>query len=156
MLRRWLALGGVLGAFSCTQAPPDAPPELRQQDPPALSAEHLSALQSTTLPARVDRERVAAGATVFLGEGNCFICHGEDGKGARGVGADLTDQEWLHNDGSPEAIARQIRTGVAQAESQSVWGAAMPSRGGSSIDDQQVEAVAAYVWSLRLLEAPSG
>jgi mono/diheme cytochrome c family protein len=150
--RRWLALGGVLGAFACTPGPPDVPPP----DLPALSAEHLAALRTAALPERVDLERVVEGAAVFLGEGNCFICHGEDGKGARGVGADLTDEEWLHSDGTPEAIARQILTGVAQAESRSVWGAAMPSRGGSSIDEDQVEAVAAYVWSLRLFEAPTG
>lgn len=116
-----------------------------------LSSSHRAVLDRARLPSGVDVELVAAGAEVFHGEGRCHICHGGDARGARGVGADLTDDEWWHSDGSWRAIVRQVKRGVPQESARNVWGAEMPPRGGSSITDPQVRAVAAYVWSLRLL-----
>jgi mono/diheme cytochrome c family protein len=87
---------------------------------------------------------VERGKAVFLGPGLCLACHGQTGKG--GVGPDLTDGPWLHHDGSYEALVRQIRQGIDQKTSKG--GQIMPPKGGSSISEKDLLAVAAYVWAL--------
>jgi mono/diheme cytochrome c family protein len=97
-----------------------------------------------TAPAGVTPAAIAQGDSIFHSKGNCYACHGANGQGA--VGPNLTDAEWLHSDGSYDAIVKQVTTGVPQAESKS--GIPMPPKGGSSITDDEVKAVAAYVYSL--------
>jgi len=99
-----------------------------------------------SLPPGVTPEMLKEGKTLFAGAGICAACHGADAKGMPGLGANLTDNKWLHSDGSYDAIVKQIMTGVPA--SQSTSGAAMPPKGGSALTDAQVKAVAAYVWSL--------
>jgi cbb3-type cytochrome c oxidase subunit III len=95
-------------------------------------------------PAEVTPAAIAQGDSIFHSKGNCYACHGSNAQGA--VGPNLTDAEWIHSDGSYEAIVKQVTTGVPQAESKS--GIPMPAKGGSSITDDEVKAVAAYVYSL--------
>lgn len=96
------------------------------------------------LPQGVTPEMVAKGKKVFSAAGLCLACHGPDGKGT--VGPNLTDGEWLHVDGSFEQIAKLVLAGVDQAASKT--GQIMPPKGGSSINEADVRAVAAYVWTL--------
>jgi mono/diheme cytochrome c family protein len=100
-----------------------------------------------SLPAGVTAEMVQSGAPLYAGQGLCAVCHSQNGKGMPGLGPDLTDEEWLHSDGSYDAIVEQILNGIDASESKT--GLAMAPKGGSSITDEQVRAVAAYVWSLR-------
>jgi cbb3-type cytochrome c oxidase subunit III len=95
-------------------------------------------------PAAVTPAAIAEGDSIFHSKGNCYACHGTNAQGA--VGPNLTDAEWIHSDGSYDAIVKQVTTGVPQAESKS--GIAMPPKGGSTISDDEVKAVAAYVYSL--------
>ena len=95
-------------------------------------------------PASVTPAAIAQGDSIFHTSGNCYACHGANAQGA--VGPNLTDAEWLHSDGSYDAILKQIMIGVTQAESKT--GIMMPPKGGSSITDDQAKAVAAYVYSL--------
>ncbi len=99
-----------------------------------------------SLPDGVTPEMIQEGAQLFNGLGICMACHGPDAKGTA-IGPDLTDDEWLHIDGSFEAIVSQILAGVLADQSKS--GQVMPPKGGSSLTDEQVRAVAAYVWSRR-------
>lgn len=97
-----------------------------------------------TLPAGVTPAAIAAGKQLFLGEGLCMACHGADAKGS--LGPNLTDQTWLHGAGTyPEIVAR-VLSGVPSEQSK--LGQIMPPRGGSGLTDEQVQAVAAYVWSV--------
>lgn len=97
-----------------------------------------------SLPPGVTAAMVTEGAALFTGPGTCFACHGQDAKGVPNLGANLTDNEWTHaTNGTYDKIVEVINEG-AQGSS----GAVMPPKGGSSITDQQVKAVAAYVWSL--------
>ncbi len=97
-----------------------------------------------SLPPGVTAAMLTEGAALFTGPGTCFACHGQDAKGVPNLGADLTDDEWTHaTGGTYEKIIETIMKG-AQGSS----GAVMPPKGGSSISDEQVKAVAAYVWSL--------
>ncbi len=84
---------------------------------------------------------------MFKGPGVCSACHGPDGAGVPNVGANLQDGEWVHSDGSFEGILSTIMQGVAADKSST--GGVMPPKGGGALSDEQLEAVAAYVWSLR-------
>jgi cbb3-type cytochrome c oxidase subunit III len=95
-------------------------------------------------PAAVTPAAIAKGDSIFHKNGNCYACHGANAQGA--VGPNLTDSTWIHSDGSYDAIVKTITTGVPQNESKS--GIVMPPKGGSTISDDDVKAVAAYVYSL--------
>lgn len=111
----------------------------------ALGLPAIARAQATdSLPPGVTKDMVAKGKSVFTGSGLCLACHGPDGKGV--IGPNLTDQTWLHIDGSYDAIIRQVLSGVDA--SQSKTGQIMPPKGGSAISDADVKAVAAYVWTL--------
>ena len=110
----------------------------------ALTAVVGSRTAHAQAPAAVTPALIAQGDSIFHSKGNCYACHGANAQGA--VGPNLTDAEWIHSDGSYDAIVKQVTTGVPQNESKS--GIMMPPKGGSSITDDEVKAVAAYVYSL--------
>jgi cbb3-type cytochrome c oxidase subunit III len=95
-------------------------------------------------PAAVTPAAITQGDSIFHSKGNCYACHGANAQGA--VGPNLTDAEWIHSDGSYDAIVKQITTGVTAEDSKSKI--PMPPKGGSDITDDEVKAVAAYVYSL--------
>jgi mono/diheme cytochrome c family protein len=99
--------------------------------------------ESSAAPA-VTPDLIAQGDKIFHGSGNCYACHGTKAEGL--VGPNLTDAEWIHSKGTLEDIAAQVTHGVTKEESKS--GIPMPPRGGSTISDDDVKAVAAYVYSL--------
>lgn len=99
-----------------------------------------------SLPTGVTADMIAQGKTLFDGPGICTACHGTDAKGVKGLGPNLTDAEWLHDDGSYAAIRAAVEKGVPANLSKT--GMVMPPRGGSQLTDEQVKAVAAYVWRL--------
>lgn len=98
------------------------------------------------LPEGVTMAMVQEGKTIFEGTGICTSCHGATGEGIPNLGANLTDAEWLHSDGSYDAIVQTIMNGVTAEESTS--GVPMPAKAGTNITDAQVKAAAAYVWTL--------
>ncbi len=98
------------------------------------------------LPEGVTAEMVAQGKEIFGGAGLCNVCHGPNGGGVPGLGANLTDTDWLHSDGSYDGIVQTVMKGVDASASSA--GTAMPPKGGSGITDDQVKAVAAYVFTL--------
>jgi len=100
--------------------------------------------EAAEFPPGLSQEIVDRGREVFAGPGNCFTCHGSDATGL--VGPDLTDDVWLDAKGSYLAIVRIIANGVP--EEQSTRGIPMPPKGGSAINDAEIEQVAAYVWYL--------
>lgn len=110
----------------------------------ALLLWSTAAAQET--PEAVTPEAISQGETLFKGAGLCGACHGASAKGIPNLGADLTDDEWLHSDGTFEGILESIVDGVSSDKSSS--GTVMPPKGGSALSDEQLEAVAAYVWSL--------
>jgi mono/diheme cytochrome c family protein len=109
-----------------------------------VAAGPAAAQRADSLPDGVTPAMVAAGKKYFEGEGLCTACHGQDAKGM--LGPNLTDKVWLHGKGHYREIVAQILAGVPMDSSRS--GQIMPPRGGSALDDEQVRAVAAYVWTL--------
>jgi cbb3-type cytochrome c oxidase subunit III len=92
-------------------------------------------------------QQVALGDSIFHGQvagGTCTACHGQDAKGTA-VAPNLTDAEWLNGDGSYDFIVQTITTGVPKPKQHP---APMPPKGGATLSDEQVKAVAAYVYSL--------
>ncbi len=86
------------------------------------------------------------GRAVFLGKGNCAICHGQAGTGSQ-IAPDLTDDVWLHLSApiDAEAIEGVIRSGVLQPKLHS---GVMPPMGGAQLSEEELKAVAAYVYAL--------
>ncbi|MBT8396192.1 MAG: c-type cytochrome [Gemmatimonadetes bacterium] len=119
-----------------------APPAEEAQEP--APAEEGMAAPAMDLPEGVTAAMVAEGETVFTGAGICFTCHLEGGVGGP-LAPDLTDDVWLNIDGSYESIVQNIMTGVPEPVEHP--GLMLP-KGGAPITDEQVNAVAAYVWTL--------
>jgi mono/diheme cytochrome c family protein len=99
-------------------------------------------------PEGVTPELAEEGRGIFLKQGFCFTCHDYDGNG--GAGANLADDEWWHSDGSYEGIVATIIRGVPADEAIGGPASMMLPKGGTSMSEEQVRAVAAFIWSLRL------
>lgn len=110
----------------------------------ALTLSSAPAMAQTALPEGVTQAMVDKGNEVFHKGGLCYACHGQDGKGL--VGPNLTDDVWLHSKGSYADLVAQVTKGVTKEESKS--GIPMPAKGGATISDDEVKAVAAYIWRL--------
>lgn len=92
-------------------------------------------------------QQVALGDSIFHGlvaGGTCTACHGQDAKGTA-VAPDLTDSKWINGDGSYQFIVNTITNGVPKPKEHP---APMPPKGGATLTDDQVKAVAAYEYSL--------
>ncbi|HUQ16141.1 MAG TPA: c-type cytochrome [Gemmatimonadales bacterium] len=110
----------------------------------ALVGTGPAAAQEKAAPAGVTPAAIAKGDTIFHKTGLCYACHGSNAEGT--VGPNLTDAEWLHGDGSYDMIVATVTSGVPAEKAKK--GIPMPPKGGSSISDEDVKAVAAYVYSL--------
>ncbi len=102
-----------------------------------------------TAPPEVTPERIARGDSIFRGKaggGTCFTCHQPNAKGIPGLAPDLTDDKWIHGDGSYAFIVQTVTKGVPKPKQAM---APMLPRGGTSLSEEQIRAVAAYVYSLR-------
>jgi mono/diheme cytochrome c family protein len=97
-----------------------------------------------TLPEGVTAAAITAGQAVFEGAGACYTCHGKAGVGT-GLAPNLADATWLHSKGTYPEIVAQVKTGVPQPKVSMI---PMLPKGGSAITDEQINQVAAYVWSL--------
>ena len=101
-------------------------------------------IDPSILPGGVTLAMAQEGQDIFHGAGVCVSCHLREGVGG-GLAPNLTDDVWLHVDGEYESIVEVIMTGVPiPIEAPGP----MRARGGSSITDEQVRAVAAYVYIL--------
>jgi cytochrome c oxidase cbb3-type subunit 3 len=100
-----------------------------------VTAEALAALAK-------DRGAVARGKQVFTT--TCAACHRADGGGV--VGPNLTDEFWLHG-ASPDKVYKTIKDGVLD-KGMPAWG--------PQLGPERVQAVTAYVITLRGTNVPGG
>lgn len=99
------------------------------------------------VPEGATREMVALGKRIYQGQvggAACTGCHGASGQGTT-LGPALLGKKWLWSDGSFAGITKTINDGVAQPKE---YRSPMPAKGGAGLTDEQLKAVAAYVWSL--------
>ncbi len=129
-MMQWTRLGALIALAAVVHAAPAA-----AQAKPAAKP---------TKTAAAGGDQLALGDSLFHGAGNCYACHGAKAEGA--IGPNLTDAEWIHSKGTEAEIAAQITHGVTKEQSKS--GIVMPPKGGGTLTDEQVKAVAAYVYSL--------
>ena len=105
-------------------------------------------------PLEVDPASLPEGVTVAMAEegqaifngttGICFTCHLREGTGGP-LAPNLTDDIWLNIDGEYESIVNLVITGVPQPVEHP---GQMQPRAGMPLTDDQVRAVAAYVFTL--------
>ena len=143
-LMRYTTLFMVIALAACgggdgAPATDDAQPAATEAAPAATEM-----ASSMDLPEGVTAAMVAEGEALFMGTGICWSCHMEGGVGGPNA-PNLTDDEWLNIDGSYESIVSNIMTGVPEPKE---YPGLMLPKGGSAISDAEVQAVAAYVWSL--------
>ena len=132
----WFNIGVGAGKGRIAQYEADVAAARAAHPPPAESGPaELAALAGNP---RI----VAAGKTVFVT--NCASCHRADGGGL--IGPNLTDDAWIHGNSLP-AIHRTVSEGVL-AKGMPNWGKLLKS------DD--VDAVVAYVASIRDTQVPGG
>jgi mono/diheme cytochrome c family protein len=98
--------------------------------------------------AGLDARVIAQGDSIFAAI-SCSRCHGAKGVGG-GNGPSLVDGPWLHIAGTVEEIAQVITTGitVAQIKGEGRTRAMNPRGGPANLTDEQVRAVAAYVYTI--------
>ena len=95
----------------------------------------------------ITAELIALGNQVYhgqIGGGTCVGCHGTEAKGTP-LGSDLADARFLWADGSYASIVKIIEEGVANPKEHT---GVMPPKGGAQLTEEQVRAVAAYVYAL--------
>jgi glucose/arabinose dehydrogenase/mono/diheme cytochrome c family protein len=117
------------------------------QPPEGVHPDAGRAARSLAVPPGSSAELVALGDRVFHGEtagGTCSGCHGSDGGGTP-QGPPLTGGRWLWSDGSLAGIAATIEKGVPRPKQ---YQGVMPPLGGAPLTKLELEAVAAYVWSI--------
>lgn len=99
-------------------------------------------------PAGATAQMVALGDSIFHGQaagGTCFTCHGQDANGTP-LAPSLTDSQWATGDGSYAFIQKRVTDGMPTPTPP--YSAPMPPKGGANLNDAQVKAVAAYVYSI--------
>jgi mono/diheme cytochrome c family protein len=117
-------------------------PEAQEPAPPAAQPDQTP----MDLPEGVTAEMVAEGDQIFHGVGICQTCHGADAMGSANLGPNLTDDTWLNiSSRNYDEIVSLVTTGVAEPKEAA---APMPAKGGANLTDEQVRAVAAYVYTL--------
>lgn len=138
-LSRSLALlSAVLLVAACRRGAPDQSP-----------TPGGGAAQRAATPAAVTPANVAMGDSLF-NSGGCMRCHGAKGVGAQN-GPALNDAQWVQlKNGTFDEIALIVTTGVpVPAIKDPARKNAMPPRGGRmNLTEPQIQAVAAYVYSI--------
>jgi glucose/arabinose dehydrogenase/mono/diheme cytochrome c family protein len=115
--------------------------------PPEGTHPNAGAEANAKVPEGATREMVALGGQIYRGQvggAACTGCHGGNADGTP-LGPPLLGKKWLWSDGSFAGITKTINDGVAQPKE---YRSPMPAKGGAELTDEQVKAVAAYVWSL--------
>jgi len=111
----------------------------------ALAGPLAAQVRPEQRPAGVTDSAIAWGQALFHGPANCSGCHGDGGRGTE-QGPNITGALWLHGPGTYESLIEWVKHGVPA--SRTYTGEAMPPVGGSPMNEQDVKAVAAYVWSI--------
>ena len=125
-----LSLGGLIVAAATLSA---------QQCAPASTGEDTGA-------AAITPALIARGDSIFHGQiaaGTCAACHAPAGNGIPGLTHDLTSRKRINGDGSYGSMMQIVREGVTPTQ-----GVPMPPNGGAPLTPLDVQAVAAYVYSL--------
>ncbi len=114
----------------------------------ATTSAAAAAPKGPVMPAGVTPASIAMGDSIF-NTGACQRCHGQKGAGGQN-GPSLVAGPWLHSTGKYEEIVATITTGVPRTalKDQTRRFPMNPRGGPMNLTDDQVKAVAAYVYSI--------
>ncbi len=99
-------------------------------------------------PAGATPEMVALGDSIFHGQvasGACFTCHGVDAKGTQ-LAPSLVDTLWQTGDGTYAFIQKRVTDGMPNPTPP--FPGPMLPMGGANLTQDQIKAVAAYVYAI--------
>ncbi len=119
-------------------------------DTAGMAAPNAAAARGPVVPAGVTPALIAIGDSLFnTNNAPCQRCHGQKAVGGNN-GPSLVTGPWVHSSGTYEQIVATITTGVPRASIKDVTRRfPMNPRGGPmNLTDDQVKAIAAYVWSI--------
>jgi mono/diheme cytochrome c family protein len=105
-----------------------------------------ASLAAAALPPGVTQQMVQQGDTVFHGPGRCFKCHGPDGKGTQKGPSLVSPKKWTDIHGEYDEIVQVVNNGVPDPKGD--YSSPMPARTVAKLSDEDVRAVAAYVWTI--------
>jgi mono/diheme cytochrome c family protein len=125
------------------QGPADAPLAAAPPPQPAAPAADEGDAGGLPTPPGATAAQVARGSAVFRSR-TCVGCHGQDAGGGP-IGPPLDTGSPIWTDGSLARITEVIANGVPQPKQ---YRAPMPARGGAALSDEDLAAVAAYVWAV--------
>ncbi len=138
-----VAMFAMVACGGGSDAAPDAAPPADTGAAPAV-AEPAGGM-AVQLPEGVTQAMVDEGRTVFEGAGGCTACHGANAEGTA-LAPNLTDAEWLNIPSKDyEAMVGIVTNGVPQPVQ---FPSPMLPKAGTQITDDQVRAIAAYVYTL--------
>lgn len=146
-VRNSLLAAVALACAACRHAA--APAGSAASAPAARTAAAPPAPKTPALPAGVTTAMIAEGDSIF-NTASCQRCHGKGAVGATN-GPSLVRTTWDHGSGRYEDIVKTIIAGVPKDQMKDpARPFAMRARGGvqPALTDPQVNAVAAYIWSL--------
>ena len=101
-------------------------------------------------PHGVTDSSIAFGRRLYAGKGECAKCHGDAGEGTA-EGAALNTGPWKVGSGSYQGIMRVVRHSGIGARGRD--GDPLPMRGPTLLSQDEVRAVAGYVWSISRAKA---
>jgi mono/diheme cytochrome c family protein len=136
-------------AFSCTVVMAACGGKSASQEPAPAGGGTAASNAAPAKPALVTPANIALGDSIF-NYGSCQNCHGRGGVGAANAPA-LDGKAWVQlTTGSYDEIVGIITTGVpAEKIKVKTRTRAMGARGGRmALTDPQIQAVAAYVYTL--------
>jgi glucose/arabinose dehydrogenase len=110
--------------------------------------------QTLPVPPGATKDEIALGDRIFHGqasEGTCSGCHGADAGGSP-QGPPLNNGHWMWSNGSLAGIRETIEKGVPTPKQ---YEGVMPPLGGAPLSKKDLDAVAAYVWSIGHKTPPS-
>jgi mono/diheme cytochrome c family protein len=140
-LHRTIRLLVVFGFTALLPACAASEPEEELSEDLVPSVEGIPDSVIAALPPGTSIETLREGRDGFA---PCLVCHGAEGEGTQ-LGPPFRSGAWVHSDGTIDGIANVIRAGVPRPRDYPV---PMPEMGGGDFDDEELRALATYVYAL--------
>lgn len=143
-----LAVAAIAACSSSGSSTTTTPAPAQAGSAPAATNAAARTTASNALPSGVTASMVSLGDSLFHAR-SCARCHGADAKGAQN-GPNLTTGTHIQVDGSYDGFVKVITNGVtAEQIKDKAHQFAMRPRGGQpALSDDEIKAVAAYVYTL--------
>jgi mono/diheme cytochrome c family protein len=135
------------GSPPADDATPQTSPSAADEAAKVTADSSMNGAGNPASAGEIDAAALTLGRSAYT-QGNCVMCHGADGGGAR-FGPDLTDAQWNHGDGGVASIRALLVAGIEKGDFVNRdYPMAMPPVTNLITDEATIDALATYVWSL--------